>query len=474
MGNLKKNITYNFIYQFLILFLPFVTAPYLSRVIDASGVGTYSYSYSIALSFTYITMLGLNNYGNRSIAAVQDNYELRSQTFCEIQVMQTITFALSATVYAIYALFFAQDRIVALIQGIFVLSSLLDINWFFFGMEQFRITVIRNTIIKIVTVICVFVFVRKSSDIYKYILIMALGNLLSQICLWFFVRKFVAFRRVGIRDVLKHFKPNLMLFIPVIAVSIYKIMDKVMLGAMSSMDQLGYFENAEKIINVPVALFTAIGTVMLPRMTSLISSNRVQESRKYIDKTMLFALLFANGAMLGIMAVAKEFSVIYYGSDFIRSGEIMCYLAITIVFLACGNVIRTQYLIPNKKDKIYIMSAILGAIVNFIINYMLIPKFAAMGACIGTIVAEFTVCFYQLFSVRKEFVYLTYVKDELVFLIDALIMYVVIKVMPDFSNVYLTLITHVCVGGLVYVSLAGIYLVRVKKVVIKRSISVIN
>lgn len=464
MANLKKNIAYNFTYQVLILILPFITAPYLSRVIGPDGVGTYSFAYSVALYFTYITMLGLNNYGNRSIASTQNNLGKRSNTFCEIYAMQMISFCVSVLMYVIYVLFFSVDKVAATVMGILVLSSLFDINWFFFGMELFKLTVTRNTIIKIGTAICIFIFIKERSDVYKYILIMAMSVFLSQMCLWPFVRKYIYFSVPSFKNVLKHFKPNITLFVPVIAVSLYKIMDKVMLGYMSTMTEVGYYENAEKIINISLTLITAVGTVMLPRMTALISSNSISESRKYIDKSMLFVLAYSNAMTFGIFAVGKLFSVIYYGVAFEQTGLIMILLAVTIVFLGCGNVVRTQYLIPNKHDNIYIYSAIIGAAVNLVINGLLIPKYAAMGAAIGTIAAEFSVLFYQLYSVRKELNIKEYAKYEVIFAFIGIIMLIVINILPEADNRAVDLVVKILIGGFIYIIIAGLYLIKVKRI----------
>lgn len=462
VANLKKNILYNFFYQILILIIPFITAPYLSRVIGPTGVGTYSFAYSVALYFTYITMLGLNNYGNRSIAITQNNIEKRSSTFCEIYSMQIIAFCISIFAYLIYILFFSVDKTAAIIMGIFVLSALFDINWFFFGMELFKLTVTRNTIIKIGTAICIFIFVKQRSDVYKYVFIMAISVLLSQICLWPFLKQYVKFSRPSLRNVLKHFKPNLILFIPAIAVSLYKILDKVMLGYMSSMTEVGYFENAEKIINIALSLITAVGTVMLPRMTALISNNKTDESRMYIDKSMLLVLAYSNAAAFGIMAIGKLFSVVYYGGGFEETGIIMILLAVTIIFIGGGNVVRTQYLIPSKHDNIYIKSAIIGAIVNIIINIFLIPIYSAVGAAIATIVAEFCVLFYQLFSIRKELNLKKYVKYEIGFALIGIIMVLAIKLLPKIESDTISLLMQIVVGGIVYVILAGIYIIKIE------------
>lgn len=463
MSNLKKNIVYNFIYQLLILILPFVTAPYLSRTLGADGIGTFSFSYSMTLYFMYFALLGLSNYGNRCIANVQGNKKLRSKVFWEIFFMQIITFMISLIGYIIYTSYFAVDKLAAEIMGIWFLSSLFDINWFFFGMEQFKLTVIRNTIIKLLSVICIFIFVKSKSDVYIYIAIMACSALLSQLCLWPYLKKFIYFVKPTWKKILHHFKPNFILFIPVIAVSIYKIMDKVMLGYMSTMSQVGYYENSEKIINMVVSLIVAIGTVMLPRMTVLASKDNIEKSKKYIDNTMLIVQIYVNAALFGLIAISDEFCKVYFGNGFTETGIILCYLAVTVVFLGCGNVIRTQFIIPNNRDKIYIYSAIWGAITNVIINLILIPKLEAIGAAIGTVCAEFVVCAYQLFMVRKDINLKKYLKHEIVFLVIGCIMFISIKLLPPIDNIYFSLIIHVLVGAVVYILASLIYLLKIDR-----------
>lgn len=457
---MKKNIIYNLAYQVLAIILPFITAPYLSRVIGADGVGIYSFSHSIALYFTYFTLLGLTNYGNRTIASVQENHKERSRLFCEIYALQVVCFAISIIVYLAYSFCFASDRIAAIIMTLTVISSVFDINWFFFGMEKFKLTVIRNMIIKVLTVVAIFCFVKSKDDLYIYFFIMSIGFLASQLCLWPFLKSMVIFKKPRLRNVLTHFKPNLVLFVPVIAVSIYKIMDKVFLGYMSTMAQVGYYESAERIITIAATMITAVGTVMLPRMTSLVSENKLEKSKQYIDKTMMVVLAYTNAVLFGILAVAKEFSIVYYGSDFLTTGYIMMYLAITVVFLGIGNVIRTQYLIPNKQDRVYLISAILGAVVNFVVNLILIPKFEAIGAAIGTIFAEATVCIYQSFHARKELNLRLYFRWELVFFGIGVLMYGIISLLPTFENEILTLFLHMAVGATVYMVIAGVYIIK--------------
>lgn len=447
---LKKNILYNFIYQLLIMILPFITSPYLSRVVGAEGIGIYSYSYSIASYFLYIAALGLSNYGNRTIAGVRDDKEKRSRVFSEIYIMQLITGLISIVMYLIYIGFISQDKVSAVFQLALVVSSVFDINWFFFGMEDFKLTVIRNTCIKTLTVVAIFIFVKSPDDVYKYILIMAVGTLVSQIILWPFIKRYVKFKIPQVKYVVKHFKPNIILFIPVIAVSIYKIMDKIMLGQISGMENVGYYENAERLINMPISLITAIGIVMLPKISGYIAKGKEEDSKKYFDLFMLIIIIFSNGAVFGLIGVSDEFVTIFYGDGFELTSTLLKYLSITIIFLAIGNVLRTQYLIPKKKDDIYIKSAIIGAVSNLIVNIILIPKLNAVGAAIGTIFAELVVCAYQFTSSKNDIKIIKYIRLELIFGIVGYIMFVVIRLIHNPRNSIIILGGKIIVGLLIY------------------------
>ena len=432
------------------MILPFITAPYLSRVVGAEGIGVYSYSYSIASYFLYIAALGISNYGNRTIAGVRDDKEKRSKVFSEIYIMQLATGLISIVMYLIYICFISQEKVSAVCQLALVVSSVFDINWFFFGMEKFKLTVIRNTCIKILTVGVIFIFVKSQADVYKYILIMSVGTLVSQIILWPFIKKYIKFKIPQIKDVVKHFKPNIILFIPVIAVSIYKIMDKIMLGQISSMESVGYYENAERLINVPISLITAIGIVMLPKISGYIAKGKEEDSKKYFDLFMLIIIIFSNGAVFGLIGISDEFVTIFYGEGFELTSMLLKYLSVTIIFLAVGNVLRTQYLIPKKKDDIYIKSAIIGAISNLIVNIILIPKLNAIGAAIGTIFAELLVCAYQFTSSKNDIKIIKYIKLELVFSVVGYIMFIVIRLIHNPSNNIIILGEKIIVGLLIY------------------------
>lgn len=459
----KKNFIYNLIYQILILIIPLITAPYLSRVVGVSGVGTYSYTYSIVYYFMLLTLLGINNYGNRTIAKVRDNKEKRSKEFWSMYILQLFMGTIMLILYLGYVLIFdVKYKQIALIQSLFIFSSILDINWFFFGLEEFKTTITRNTFVKIATVILIFLIVKNKDDLWKYTLIMSSMTVLSQVILWYALKNKVGFVKIQKKDIIKHIKPNLILFIPVIAISLYKMLDKVMLGSMTNVIEVGYFENAEKIANIPMTIISALGTVMLPRMSNIIAKGEEDKVNNYITKSINFVMFLSMAMCFGLVAISSEFAPYYFGTEFKKTGALIALLSFTFPFLSFANVIRTQYLIPKEKDRDYIISVSLGAIVNILLNIFLIPMYKSIGACIGTIAAEATVMIYQTISVRKELNVLQYIKNSFPFVVKSILMFIIIyPISLTDMNVISKLMIQVFMGCIIYGLLNLKYIMKI-------------
>lgn len=452
MGQTKKNFIYNIMYQILALIIPLITAPYISRAVGVDGVGINSYTYSIVYYFMLFTLLGVNNYGNRTVAKNRDDKTSLSKTFWGIYIIQFIMGIIMLLTYIIFIYFRDSEyRYFSLLQSIYIVSSILDINWLFFGLEKFKLTIMRNTMIKILGMLLIFIFIKNEHDLYKYIIISSSTTLLSQILLWPFVRTYVGFSRVTKEDIIKHIKPNLILFIPVISVSLYKIMDKIMLGHLTNVIEVGYYENAEKIINIPMTIIVALGTVMLPKVSNLISNEQDKKSEKYMSKSMKFIMFISIPMSFGLISIAQDFVPLYFGYEFYKTGILIKLLAITIVFLSWANVIRTQYLIPREMDKEYIISVVLGAICNTLANIIFIPIYASIGACVGTIISEFVVMVYQTYILRKKLDINLYIKQVIPFLLNAIIMIVVIEMYEFIEiNLYAKVILKIISACIIY------------------------
>lgn len=460
----KKNLMYSSLYQVLGLILPFITTPYTSRIFGAEYLGVYSYANTIAQYFVLFAMLGLNNYGNRAVAMARDNKDELNAVFSEIYTMQIITGTLSLLSYVVYAVFISHDyKAYALILTLYVLSAIFDINWLFFGLEKFKLTVTRSSIIKIGSVVAILTLVKTKDDLWIYTSIYAISMFFSAVALWPYAQKEVKYHRPKIKDILKHVKPNVVMFIPVVAVSIYKYMDKIMLGGFSK-TEAGYYENVEKIMTMALGFITAFGNVMLPRMSNMVARRDTTSIRRTIAISMRFALGLSCALSFGIAAVAPEFVGLFFGKGFEPCITVMIALAPTMVFQSWANVVRTQYLIPFKHDNVYVHSVVFGALINFIVNYLMIPRHGALGAVAGTIIAEACVAIIQTVGMKKKLDVLLYFKQGIPFLLFGFVMYILVRYtsrlqLSDFVKVAIEVIC----GAVVYLILWGGYEMLIKK-----------
>lgn len=454
---LAKNLALSIGYNILTIIVPFITAPYLGRVLGAEKVGTYTFFQLVGNYFVMIGILGMRNYGNRMIARVREFRDKRSTVFWQIYLMQLFTGVLSTVIYLVYLVNWSSNKIVSLIIGLYVMTGFLNIDWFCEGMEEFSSLAKRSILVKFLNLFFIFIFVRDENDLIKYCLIMSIGYCASALLVWPSVRKNIDFVRPKIRDVIPHFRENIFLFIPAIASSIYQTMDKIMIGGISNEAQLAYYEYADKIIQIPSLIFVAMGSVMLSRM-SHVFQNDLQSAEKTIGFSMELTFIISTVCGFGIFSIAGELVAVYYGNNFLLSIPIIMALCPTIVMYGWANVIRMQYVVPNNMDQVYIISTVLGAIVNLICNIIFIPHYQAIGATIGTIMAQLTVAVVFSVSVRKKLPLKQYIVKSIPLWGIGFVMMIVIKMIQRFHDASLCgLIIDVFIGGVVYIFLLCIY-----------------
>jgi O-antigen/teichoic acid export membrane protein len=469
-SKVKENFIFNALYQISRIIVPVVTLPYLTRTLHAQGLGEYSFAYSVAYYFYIFIRLGLQNYGNRTIAYCRDDRKVLSRTFFEIYAFQAFLGIVVSLIYLVYCFVLAPNRSLALIFLLMVLSEIIDVTWAMYGLEEFKVTSSRDIAVKILTALAIFLFVKDAGDVGKYSLIYCVGFFLSQIVtIPFFVRQ-IEFVKPDLSGIRKHIKPNMILFLPTVAVSIYKTMDKIMLGAMANDVELGYYHSSENIIAVPLALITALGTVMLPRMSNMISRNSdSSEIEDAFNKSIAFAMFISTSICIGIMTVSKEFVPLFFGPGFEKCITLFYIILPSCIFLAFANVIRTQYLLPRKMDKLFIISLFSGAGVNLILNLILIPVFESVGAAIGTLVAEIAVCVIQAACVFKEAKIGRNIINSIPFLVAGVAMFLLFRnFMIGIPNQIVALGIKILICGIFYMLVLGMFWVA-KKLVVKYS-----
>lgn len=467
-SSIKKSFAYNFFYQVLVIILPLITAPYIARALGADYVGIYSKTHAVANYFYLFTLLGVNNYGNRAIARVRDDRKKTSITFWEIYSFQAFMSIGIFLLYLTYCLCFEQEnRLICILQSFYVLSGLFEINWFCFGIEKFKLTTIRNVVVRLILLVLVFIFVHEKSDLWLYTLILSIGYIVSCLAVWPFVKKHVDFVKPTWNGIKKHIKPNLMLFWPVIAISLYNIMDKILLGYFSSNEEVAFYSYAERIVTIPTTLILALDNVVMPRMSNIFAKKENEYAHRLMSNVMLFAMFMASAMTFGLAGISNVFAPWFFGKEFIQCGYYILLLSPTILFKGWAGALRTQFIIPTGRDKIYIISLTAGAFVNLVLDFSLIPLFDGVGAIIGTLAAELTVALIQFTLCRKDIPLKEYIRNGISFIIIGMAMLFCVEHVEKIGFTPLsTLIIQICIGATVYTVCSSIYMILTKQTVL--------
>ncbi|MCC8069522.1 MAG: flippase [Ruminococcus sp.] len=400
--SVKRNYLYNLSYEILLLLTPLVTTPYVSRVLGAEGVGLYSYSSSVVSYFALFAVLGTVRYGQREISCMQDQLENRSKFFWEVEALTLFTTLLSIICF-LTLVFIKGLPLVYLVQIFTILSSFVDITWFFQGMEEFGKIALRNSVFRILSVISIFLFVNDANDTAIYALVMVLWVFLGHISLWFYLPEKISRPKMKELKPWRHFKPTLGLFIPAVAVSIYTVLDKTMIGIITGSNvQNGYYEQAYKLSRIMLTVITSLGTALLPRVAYNYENNNLKKAQEYIYKGYNVVWFLGTPMCLGLVGIARNFVPWFFGDDFIPAIPCMQLMSGLLIIVGISNITGYEYLVGTKRENLFTRSVICGAIVNFLLNLVLINTAGAFGATVATIIAESVIAGYQLFLVRNE------------------------------------------------------------------------
>ena len=451
--SVTKNYVYNLLYQMLILILPLITTPYISRVLGAENIGIYSFTISISAFFILFGSLGVALYGQREVAYLQDKTKERSKIFWEIVIFRFLTMAISLVIfYFTFAIGNNEYNLYYKILILEIIANALDISWFFQGLEEFKKTVGRNTLVKLISIVCIFTLVKTREDLPIYFMIYVFSILIGNLSLWLYLPKYLEKIKVKELNVLSHLKPTISLFIPQIAVQVYTLLDKTMIGAIiADKSEVGYYEQAQKIIKMLLTIITSLGTVMLPRIASTFAKGNKEKITNYMKKSFNMVFILEFPLIFGILAVSNEFVPIFFGQGYEKVAILMNIISPIILLIGLSNVTGTQYLLPTKRQKEYTTSVVCGSIVNLIMNSLLIWKFGALGASIGTVIAELTVTSIQIFFTRNNFNWKEIIKLSKNYIISSLVMFVVCLLVGKFINSNLiSVVLQVSVGAVTY------------------------
>lgn len=447
-----KNYLYNASYQILNLLIPLITVPYISRVLGAHDVGINEYTNSWVTFFYLMGQMGITLYGNREVAYHRDDLYERSRTFWGVEALQLLTVSASLIAYlAAVFLFSTTFKQYFLLQGIWIIATGLDVSWYFMGLENFKVTVVRNTFVRLISIVLIFTIIKDTNDLGKYIAILGGTQLVGNLTLWPYLKDNVVWVKVSKWHPFQHFYPALLLFIPTITTQVYLVLNRLMLGRMSTQVALGNFGQADKIVKFVLAIVTATGTVMLPHVANKFAKGDVKGVRDSLYSSFNFVSAISVPMMFGLMAISAKFAPWFLGADFELAGRIMFLEAPIIVLIAWSNVTGTQYLMPVNRVKEYTTSVTVGAVSNIVFNLFLIEGWGANGAAVATVLSEFLVSATQIVMIRGTIRRRKLFQEQWKYFLCGFLMYLVVnRICLVINMTVANLCLEVGVGMIVY------------------------
>ncbi|MDB7671928.1 flippase [Lacticaseibacillus rhamnosus] len=453
-----KNLLWNMGYQVFILLLPILTIPYVSRVLGPTGIGINAFTNSIVQYFVLFGTLGMTMYGNREVAYQRDQPEGLSNLFWELSVLRFVTTTIATMVYLAFIFLSGEYQLFYLIQGLFLIANAVDISWFFQGLEEFRITVLRNTLVKIVSLVLIFVLIRTKDDLWLYILILSGSQVLGNLTLFPYLRRYISRPHWSNLTLKRHFRPTLEMFVPQIATQVYLQLNKTMLGALIGVQASGFYDNSDKIVKIILAVVTATGTVLLPHSAHSYSQGRYDIIETSLDRSMHFILLLAFPLATGLAGVAPLFTHIFFGKGFSPVSDLLIIESIVIVLVGISNAVGVQYLLPTNQLKTFTTSVIFGALVNIFLNLPLILLFQSDGAMVATVLSELLVTVYQLIKVKQQIDVFKLFREVWKYAFSAFAMGILVRIFTmilPIQSIALLLLA-VLWGGVVYFLILGL------------------
>lgn len=459
MASIKRNYFYNLSYQILTLITPFITTPYVTRVLSPSAIGLSSFAFSISQTFGLFAGLGMGTYGMREISYAQNDRARRTQIFWEVQEFYLISSAVWIALYILFVVFYIKHDYALFFILILNINPLGCITLLFYGMEDFGKMTACLFIFKILDIAFIFIFIKEESDIALYVFGSMFFSALTYVVLWFDFHKYVDWPDWKSLRPFRNMKVVLSLFLPTITVQIYSILDKVMLGLIAEgTAENGYYELSLRISKMPLMVVASLGTVMIPRIGYLFKSNESETVRAYIYRGFKFAWFASVPLCFGLMAVSNNFVAWFFGASYAKVARLLKISSFLMIIIGLANVSGYQYMIPTGRQNQYTLTIAIGAVVNFILNLFLIRLFYSYGALIASVLGETTVLLSQLYLLRKEFSVVKIISFGFSYTFAGVLMFVILRLFSYRLPLNpVGTITIIACGAVIYLGVLAIF-----------------
>ena len=398
-------------------------------------------------------MLGIGLYDTKQIASARDV----NSTFWNIYAIQLIASLLALSVYLIAVVSISQMRTtISLILGVVLLTKMLDISWLFSGKEDFKKITLRNTVVKVTGVISIFTFIKSSEDLYLYVFLIVIFDFLGQLVMWIPAKQFLNRPTFNLESIKKNMRPTILLFLPQVAISLYVVLDRTLLGLLGSYSDVGIYEQGQKLISILLTVVNSLGAVMLPRVANLLSERKDREAQNMVKFSFILYNLIIFPMIFGFIAINEVFVKLFLGKDFQDVKYVLYITTINIMLVAWTNILGHQVLVVRNKNKEFMLSTTIPAFVSVAVNITVIPFFGYIGASITAVIVEFlafTIQWYYCRNIINK--NLLFNKDLAKIILSSLVMFgaVMFCKMTLGLDGIVGLVIYLAVGGISYLGM---------------------
>lgn len=456
MTSLKTNVVFNFINTITGIIFPVITFPYAARVLLPDGIGAVNFLQSIIAYIVLLTSLGIPMYAVREVAKYRDDIAKRNTVTIEITLLSLFLCLGGYIIVWMLGNFISQihsQLALFYVLSLTILFTSLGVNWFFQAIEDFKFITVRAVIFRLLAAMALFLFVKSKDDLLVYAFVTVGSTVGNNIINFIHLRKYIDIGNIPWKHlrIWKHLKPSFNIFVFNLITSIYVNLNTVMLGFMQGDSAVGFYTAGNKISHIVLSVVASLGVVLLPRCSNLVENGRMDEFASVTSKSYRLVQSLSLPSTIGLILLASPIVTIFGGSEFAEASSVLVWTAPIIIFIGLSNVFGIQILYPLGKENIVIWSTIGGAIINLILNFLLIPYWSYTGAAISTFIAELAVLLIQLIWGYRYIPFKLFEKVYANYLVASIFMAIVVFPLTQLlNNIWLSLIVSTIVGGGIY------------------------
>jgi len=457
--SVKRNYIYSLSYQIFSIIMPFITSPYIARVLGPENVGTFSFISTYVSYFVLFGRLSIDLYGSREISYVKNDLTKKSEVFWNLALLNFSNLLIALVIYTAWLLIYKPvNGMFYVLSSLTLLSSMLDITWLFSAHEDFGMIALRNFIVRIISVVLLFVFVKSPNDVLNYFIINLITPLVINVSMLRYINRYVIFIRPTFLNAYKRYPKVLKISLPNLALSVYTMLDKLLLGAISGNEYLGYYDYSKRIIGMAFTVVSSITPIMMVKMSGHFKNNDLSSVRNYVAKSFKFSVFSSVLVFSLLISIIPEFIPWFYGSNFSSTIKLIQILSPTIIAAALQIVAGNQFLLSIGKENLLSLALAIGAAISFSLNMLLIPRYDALGASITSLITEVTLAVILCVIISKYINVKELFRQNYKFFIFSLAVIIPLRIIGTrMGPSVLTNLLQVVLGVIIYLLLSFVF-----------------